>query len=81
MPRLLSRLTDREQQSRALVDALIESWVCWREACDDVRGAYEHWCRCTAGQRGLGFAHYRAALEREDQAALVYSNCADRVAG
>jgi hypothetical protein len=60
-------------------DGFLDSWVCWREACEDVRTAYERWARCKAPQRGLAFASYGAALDREDQAARVYSVRTDRV--
>jgi hypothetical protein len=61
------------------VDEYFEAWVCWREACEDVRGAYEQWGRSSPAQRGLAFASYRAALDREDQAAGVYSAWTDRI--
>jgi hypothetical protein len=64
---------DAQQRFRSLVDELIGSWVCWREACEDVRRAYECWGRCKAPQRAAAFASYRAALDREDQAARAYS--------
>ena len=63
----------------SLVDGLIESWVCWRQACEDVRSAYERWGQHKAAQRALAFASYRAALEREDQAARVYSMHVEQV--
>ena len=56
----------------SLVDGLIESWVRWREACEEVRSAYDRWGQDKPAQRPLAFASYRAALEREDQAARVY---------
>ena len=62
-----------------LVDDFIDSWVCWREACEDVRDAYERWRQCKASQRVLAFASYRAALDREDHAARVYSVRTDRL--
>jgi hypothetical protein len=64
---------DAQQRFRSLVDELIGSWVCWREACEDVRRAYECWGQCKAPQRAAAFASYRAALDREDQAARAYS--------
>jgi hypothetical protein len=39
--------------------------------------AYERWQQFKLAQRGLAFARYRAALDREEQAARVYSICAD----
>jgi hypothetical protein len=68
-----------EEWFRSLVDGLIESWVCWREACEDVHLAYECWGQCQAPQRAVAFGSYRAALDREDQAAHVYSMYVGRV--
>jgi hypothetical protein len=65
--------------SRSLVDEFLDSWVRWREACEDVRSAYERWGKCEAPQRGLAFASYRAALEREDHAANLHAIWTDRV--
>jgi hypothetical protein len=66
-------------RSRSLVDKVLDNWVCWREACEDVRSAYDHWMSCDGHERGLAFANYRAALDREDQAARVYSVWTNRL--
>jgi hypothetical protein len=63
----------------ALVEDYVDSWVWWREACEDVRSAYERWGSCDESERGHAFASYRAALDREDQAALVHSVWTDRL--
>jgi hypothetical protein len=65
----------------ASTDELLESYVCWREACEDVRTAYRRWASCTSGERGLGFAAYRAALEREERASGIHSEWVQRLAG
>jgi hypothetical protein len=78
MSRALPR-PSAKQRFRSLVDALIESWVSWRESCEDVRSAYHCWGQCKAAQRALAFASYCAALEREDQAARVYLMHVERV--
>jgi hypothetical protein len=62
-----------------LADEFLDSWVSWREACEDVRSAYERWGKCETPQRGLAFACYRAALDREDHAATVHSVWTDRL--
>ena len=64
------------ERRAAPTDAFIESYVCWHEACDDVRTAYRRWTTGNAGERGLWFAAYRAALEREQHASDIYSHCA-----
>jgi hypothetical protein len=65
--------------SLLLVDEFLDSWVCWREACEDVRSADAHWRTCKTPQRGLAFASYRAALDREDHAARVYATWTERL--
>lgn len=72
----MSWLTKRRS---ALADEFFESYLCWREACEDVRGAYRRWADCGPQQRGLGFAIYRAALEREELAAGIHSESAERL--
>ena len=79
MTRSLPRFPDEWQTLRSLVDRFIESWIYLREACEAVHTAYECWQQCEAAQHGLAFAHYRATLDREDQAARVYAMFAERV--
>jgi hypothetical protein len=67
------------QRRSALTDAFVDSWVSWREASEDVRTAYRSWSECARPQRALAFASYRAALDREQQAASIHSDWAQRV--
>jgi hypothetical protein len=55
-----------------LIDACIESYVEWREGCADLHGAYQRWTGSVSRDRDLAFLAYRAALDREEKAALVY---------
>jgi hypothetical protein len=64
----------RQQPGGATVDALIEAYVAWREECSSVHAAYAGWTHCAPASSELAFAGYRAALEREEQAASVYGN-------
>jgi uncharacterized protein YqiB (DUF1249 family) len=57
----------------ALVDEFLESYVSWREACENVRAAYERWGTSKPPERSLAFGWYRAALDREECAAQVHS--------
>jgi hypothetical protein len=57
-----------------IVDQFLESYVRWREACEEVRSAYELWHKCTPSQRSVGFKTYLAALDREELAARVHSS-------
>jgi hypothetical protein len=54
-----------------LVHAHIESCLEWREECDHLHGAYRRWAVAAALDRDLAFHAYRAALDREEKAALV----------
>ena len=67
------------ERDLALVADFMDSWAWWHEACDDVHSAYERWGSCDESDRGLAFASYLAALDREDQAALVHSVWTDRL--
>ena len=66
---------------RAFADDFLDSYVCWREACEDVRSAYQQWMNSKRRQRGLAFAAYRAALDREEYASRVYSERALKIRG
>jgi hypothetical protein len=63
----------------AVVEDFVDSWVCWHDASDDVWSAYERWRDCEKSERGLAFATYRAALDREEQAARVHCVWTDRL--
>jgi hypothetical protein len=63
-----------------LLDAMIDSYVDWREECRALVEAYELWESGSSGDREIAFAAYRAALDREQQASLVYAERCDRVA-
>ena len=65
--------------SSPLTYAFLESWMSWRESCEDVRSAYQSWSECACPQRPLAFADYRAALDREQLAAGIYANAAWRI--
>ena len=65
--------------SCSVVEAFMDSWVCWREACEDVRSAYERWGSATGAERALAFQSFRAALGREEQAALVHAGSTHRL--
>jgi hypothetical protein len=58
---------------------LLDSWVLWREASADVRSAYRWWSECARPDRALAFAGYRAAVDREQHAASIHSDRAERL--
>jgi hypothetical protein len=59
------------------VDDVIECYVYWRAACAGVDSAYAAWHAARRGERRLAVA----ALDREQHAALVYSQMVESVAG
>jgi hypothetical protein len=68
-----------ERRSAWLREDFFDSYVRWREACEGVRLAYEHWDNTTGKDRRLAYAAYSAALDREGQAATVHADCARAV--
>jgi hypothetical protein len=63
----------------ALADAFVDSWVAWRESCEDLRSAYRWWGECARPDRAIAFAGYRAALDREQHAAGIHADWTERV--
>ena len=75
----MSWVTRAERRRSANVDAFMDSWVSWRESCQDVHDAYRSWTESARPRRALAFAGYRAALDREQHAARIYSDSAERI--
>jgi hypothetical protein len=64
----------------SLSDEFLEGYISWREECLAVQGAYEAWQDADPGGRAGAFAAYRAALDREEQASLIFRASASQVA-
>jgi hypothetical protein len=64
---------------RWAIDELLGSYISWREECHTVRLAYERWIASDRGERGLAYAAYLAALDREEHAARTYAHRVERV--
>jgi hypothetical protein len=62
-----------------LTDDFLESYLCWREESGAVRQAYVLWEDAARPDRAVAFAAYGAALDREETAARVLSECIERV--
>jgi hypothetical protein len=60
-----------------LIDGAMDMYLEWREACVALRKAYDQWSSVPVAERKLAFAVYRAALDLEEHASIVY---ADRAA-
>jgi hypothetical protein len=80
-------VADSPQLGRDLSDRLsawlrrdfLDSYVRWREACEDVRLAYERWGSAERLDHGLAFAAFCAALDREGHAARVHASRAGQI--
>jgi hypothetical protein len=76
---LTNRTRDWRTRRCLLEDAFLESYVRWREACADVRLAYQHWESSSRHDARDAFAVYHAALDQEECAAHVYGELAGRL--
>jgi hypothetical protein len=65
--------------SPLLADEFVDGYLCWREESAAVENAYEQWRGSTRRDRSVAFAAYQAAVDREEHAARVFRNCAERV--
>ena len=59
---------------RALIDAVVDSYVNWREANAAANAAYRSWRDSARPERVLSFDEYQAALDREERAAAAYQH-------
>ena len=51
---------------------LMEIYVDWREESAALEDAYRRWSTAPEHDRALAFAAFKAALDREEQASIVY---------
>ena len=56
----------------ALIDAVMDGYVAWREECAAVEAAYRRWHQAPRDERAVAYDHYFAALDREEYAAGEY---------
>jgi hypothetical protein len=61
-----------------LLDSQIDSYVLWRDQSRAVADSYRNWSAASGSERGIAFEHYRAALDREEQAAHDYRQVVER---
>ena len=59
---------------RRAIDDLMDCYVAWREACYAVDLAYQRWAEATPDESGSFYSGYVAALDREEQASLIYAD-------
>ena len=58
--------------SPQILDAVIDSYVRWREKSAVVDSAYRSWTHAASAERAERFDDYLAALDREEDAATAY---------
>ena len=56
----------------ALIDAVMDGYVAWREASAGVETAYRRWRQAPLDERQHAVDQYFAALDREEDAASEY---------
>ena len=69
----------RHEDESGLIDAFLDSYVWWREACDDVWNTYWAWMDSDAVERRRRFAAYQSALDREETTAIIHCERARRL--
>jgi hypothetical protein len=80
------QLSSRGPQAQAVVQSpwLLHEFVKaskrWREECAALRASYDRWRDAEPHGEPFAYAAYAAALDREERAAVVYRDCADRIA-
>jgi hypothetical protein len=63
---------DQDARLGTATDALVDSYVAWREASASVQTAYERWEESVFPSRDTAFGAYMAALQREHHTARIY---------
>lgn len=62
------------------IDAIIDTYVSWREACAEVASSYQRWRVAERRHEMIAWSVYAAALDREEWAAICYQRAVERVA-
>lgn len=73
--------SDLAHSRDAATDALMDSYVAWREASGRVWGTYERWREWDAHDGSLAYDAYMVALEHEEHAARMYEESIGRWTG
>jgi len=78
-PRIFQRRGFGVAMRERLLNEAFDRYLDWRAESDAVCEAYGHWSTASAAQGADSFAAYRAALDREERAARVYSTVVHRM--
>ena len=61
-----------EVARQQLADRAFEHYLDWRDETSTLERAYDRWVGAPRGERAFAFAAYKAALDREEHAAVRY---------
>jgi hypothetical protein len=64
---------------RQHLDDLVDDYVSWREACAVASAAYDNWNCASREDQRLAFSEYVTALDREEEAAMLYQRTVERL--
>jgi hypothetical protein len=64
-----------------LIDEIMDRYVDSREQCLALERTYDNWSNGPTAERKLAFEAYKAALDLEEHAALVYADRVNRFDG
>jgi hypothetical protein len=74
----MDAVSDSTAFGRSVIDEMLERYISWREECCAVRLAYQRLADSDRRERGLAYAVYLAALDREERAARTYAGHVER---
>jgi hypothetical protein len=64
---------------RRLVGAAMDAYLAWRDECGATSHAYRRWADAVEADAAMAWRAYEAALDREEQASVVYADLIQRV--
>jgi hypothetical protein len=68
----LKRFHRRSARRLDFLDALMDSYMNWRDHSRAVEHSYRRWADSTGGDRLVAYDQYLTALDREEEAAYGY---------
>jgi hypothetical protein len=77
----LKRAARDRRRRLELLDALMDSYVQWRDESRAVAESYSKWHSAAAPERDAAFEDYVAALDREEDAACDYRRVVEQTHG
>jgi hypothetical protein len=64
-----------------LMREYLDCYSAWRDEAAEARSAYDNWGKAQEADGATAFVAYRAALDREEQAAVELRRWAERITG